>query len=412
MPIFFNNLNSILKHIMMKKIIGGVVVVLAIILFAVANPFSLNDAGNRQVIQTLQGDLSVKFDPGLYFSGFFSKVTTYPNNVTIQVGPEEKRSDKADYWEGLHYGTFAGGDQASIGHTTKWDLPNSNDEMIELHTTYNNITNLMTTTLLQYQKETATYSCQRMESEAHYSGGQSQLKEYFQDQLRKGQVLLNTETKMRVQDDGTSEQYIEVNEKTDENGEFLRTISDIQKYNLYASFVSIDHVDYDPRIDKKLQDKIDAAADESTSKQRLITAQQEEQEAIVNGRKLIAETTAREEADEQTAVIQARKAKLVSVENLAKAKNDAAANLATKKAAAEGDRLKVLAGLSPLEKATIEKETAIGVAKAIAGPQGVVFPKIVSGGSGVNGGGSGALQTLELKMLNDLINDLSGSKKK
>jgi len=390
----------------MKKIIAGVLVVVAIIVFAFINPFSLNDAGNRQVVQTIDGDLSVKFTPGLYFSGFFAKVTTYPNNVTIQVGPENKMSENSDYWESLHTGTFAGGDEASIGHTVKWDLPNTNAEMIELHTTYNNIYNLMTTTLLQYQKETATYSCQRMESEAHYSGGQSQLKEYFQDQLRKGQVLLNTETKTRIQDDGTTESYIVVEEKTDANGEFLRTTSDIQKYNLYASFVSVDHVDYDERIDKKLQDKIDAAADESTSKQRLITAQQEEQEAIVNGRKLIAETTAKEEADEQTEVIRARKAKLVSQENLEKAKFDAAANLATKKAAAEGDRLKVLAGLSPLEQATIDKETAIGVARALAGPNGITFPQIVSGGSGKSGS-SGALQTLELKMMNDLAKEMS-----
>ena len=97
---------------MTKKILVGGVLVLAIIMFAFVNPFSLNDAGNRQVIQTIGGDLSVRFSPGLYLSGFFSKVTTYPNNVTIQVGPEDKMSENADYWEDVHVGTFAGGDQA------------------------------------------------------------------------------------------------------------------------------------------------------------------------------------------------------------------------------------------------------------------------------------------------------------
>jgi hypothetical protein len=63
-----------------------------------------------------------------------------------------------------------------------------------------------------------------------------------------------------------------------------------------------------------------------------------------------------------------------------------------------------------LERATIEKETAIGVAKALAGPSGIVFPTIVTGGGG-SGGGSGALQTLELKMLNDLVTDMSKKKK-
>ena len=159
------------------------------------NPFSDNDAGNRQVVQTFGGELSVRFEPGFYFSGFFSTVTTYPNNVTIQVGPDDKKSDDADFHSLSNTGTFSEGDQATMGHTVKWALPINPDQMIDLHTTYSSINNLATTTLMQYQRETASYSCQRMTSESHYSGGQSQLKDYFQDQLRNGQVLLHSETK-------------------------------------------------------------------------------------------------------------------------------------------------------------------------------------------------------------------------
>lgn len=380
----------------------GIVLVIVLIAGAIINPFSLNDAGNRQIIQTIGGDLDVKFGPGVYFTGFFATVTTYPNNVTIQVGPESKRQAEADYWEGTHKGTFAGGDQATIGHTVKWDLPNKKPQMIELHTTYGNINNLMSTTLLQYQKETATYSCQRMESEAHYSGGQSQLKEYFQDQLRNGQVLLNTETKTRITKEGNSEKYIAVEEIMNaDSSDFKRTISDIQKYKLFASFVSIDYVKYDPRIDKKLKDKIDAAADESTSKQRLITAQQEEQEAIVKGRKLIAETTATEEAAEQKAVIQARKLKLVAAEKFEEDKFKAASTIALKKAEAEGDRLKVAAGLTPLERATINKETAIGIAEALAKRP---VPKIVMNGGGSGSGLSDAYTMEHMLLVMDKLN--------
>lgn len=382
-----------------KTIIMSVMGVLLFITALFTNPFSWNTAGERQVIETLTGELDVRFGPGVYWSGVLATVTTYPNNVTIQVG--ETEGDEVDFFEGLHSGTFAGGDQATLGHTVKWDLPNTKDEMIELHTTYTNIDNLMSTTLLQYQKETATYSCQRMESEAHYSGGQSQLKEYFQDQLRNGQVLLNTQTKTRITKDGNSEKYVEVEEKRDTSGNFLRTISDIQKYNLYASFVSVDHVDYDERIDKKLKDKIDAASDESTSKQRLITAQQEEQEAIVKGRKLIAETTAREEALEQEAIIQARKSKLVAKERLEEDKFKAASTIALKKAEAEGDKLKVAAGLTPLERARIDKETAIGVAHELAG---VKFPNsmVIVGGS--NGGDGGKVNPFDAVGLESFYN--------
>jgi len=368
------------------------------------NPFSVNDAGNRQVVQTVDGKLWVKFDPGFYFSGFWSKVTTYPNNVTVQVGPEEKKSEKADYWEVSHTATFSEGDQATVGHTVKWDLPNGDAEMIELHTTYSNIDNLMTTTLLQYQKETMNYSTQRLSSEGHYSGGQSQLKEYFQDQLRNGQVLLVTETKTRKLQDSTTKTYIEVRAKTTPDGRPLRTESDIQKYKLLASFSSVDYVKYDDRIYQKLKAKIDAASDEATAKQQLITAQQEALTVKAKGEKLIAETNAREEAARLEAVIRSQKEADVAEQNLKRDKLKAQSDLAIKRANAEGDRLKVAAGLTPLEKANIEKETAIGVAKALAGPQGIKFPEIVAGG-GTNGGG--ALQTLELKMLHDLSKEMS-----
>lgn len=237
------------------KLTGIVLGAIVLIVFAFLNPFTINDAGNRQVVQTIGGDLSVRFEPGFYYTGFFSKVTTYPNNITVQVGPEEKRSPEADYWSPPNTGTFAEGDQAQMGSTVKWDLPNKPELMKKLHKTYQSIDNLAKTTLMQFQRETASYSCQRMTSEAHYSGGQSQLKDYFQDQLRNGQVLLVTETKTNTLEDGTSKTFIIVDEKLDASGNPLRTVGDVQEFELTPSFVSIDYIRYDDRIYKKLEEK-------------------------------------------------------------------------------------------------------------------------------------------------------------
>jgi hypothetical protein len=381
-----------------------IVLIAGIVLFigGIANPISINDAGNRQVIQSLDGKLWVKFTPGMYISGFWSKITTYPNNVTIQVGPAEKKSAKADYWEASHTATFSEGDQALVGHTVKWDLPNGNSEMIELHTTYNTIDNLMTTTLLQYQKETMNYSTQRLSSEGHYSGGQSQLKEFFQDQLRNGQVLLVTETKTRKLEDSTTKTYIEVKARTNTNGTLLRTDSDIQKYKLLASFSSVDYVKYDDRIYEKLKAKIDAASDEATAKQQYITAQQEALTEKAKGEKLIATTKANEESAKLEAVIRAQKEAEVAFENLKRDKFTAQSTLALKRAEAEGDKLKVAAGLSPREKADFEMKTKIAVAKELAKAQ---VPNIVVGG----GGGSGAnpMDAIGINFLMDINERLS-----
>ncbi len=362
------------------------------------NPYSLNNAGNRQVVQSIWGDLSVRFEPGFYFSGFLSTVTTYPNNVTIQVGPDTKRSKEADYWSDSNTGTFAEGDQAKMGHTVKWDLPNTEKEMIDLHTTYSTMNNLASTTLMQYQRETASYSCQRMTSESHYSGGQSQLKDYFQDQLRNGQVLLQSETKSLVQDDGNSKTYIEVIPKLAADGSTLRTIGDVQRYNLKPSFVSIDYIEYNPRIYEKLEDKIDAAADEATSKQLLITAQQKEQTAVVEGREKIAQVKATEEAEEQKEVIQARKAKLVAKEQAEQAKYTADKIEQEGRAQASANRALVEAGLTPEQKMAMQIQiaevTSANLAKAST-------PQVVIMGGGGGGTGDvmsvfGAERTMEL----------------
>lgn len=342
----YKELNAVLD-IPVKWWLGTMLGVLFIFL-GVANPFSINDAGERTVVQPITGELWTQFNPGLYFSGFFSKRTVWPNNFTIQVSREVNKSPDADLWVASNSkdSTFSEGDNAELEHTVKWDLPNTESMLLDLHITYNNFENLMSTTLLSYQKKIASFSTQRMSSEAHYSGGKSQLDQYFQDQLRNGQVLLETNTKTRTLEDGSQETYIDVKPKLDDNNEMVRVESDIQTFGILSTYTSMDNVHYVEEIDVKLRQKIKYAADKANSKQELIAAQQEEQTAIVKGRKLIAERTATEEADEIESVIRARKAKLVAAEKLEEDKFKAASTLALKKAEAEGDKLKVMAGLS------------------------------------------------------------------
>lgn len=357
------------------KILAIVFVVLLVFLWG--NPMAINDATERTVVQTLGGDLSVRFQPGLYYAGFFSKKTVWPNNATIQVSHEETRSEDADLWNISQKGTFSEGDAATLGHTVKWDLPVTEAQMLDLHTTYMNMDNLMGTTLLMYQKKIASFSTQRMSSEAHYSGGQSQLDDYFQDQLNNGQVLLDTETKTRKLEDGTEKVYIQVNPRLDSNGNIMRSESDIQKYGIVASFSSVDEVEYEPRIYTKLEEKIDAASDEATAKQKLITAQQEALTAKAQGERMIAQTKATEEAAKIEAVIRAEKEAAVAAENLKRDKLKAASQLAIKRAQAEGDKLKVQAGLTPREVAEFDNARAIGVAREIFGGKGIVWPDVM-----------------------------------
>ena len=69
-------------------------------------------------------------------------------------------------------------------------------------------------------------------------------------------------------------------------------------------------------------------------------------------------------------------------------------------AEAHAARLKVQAGLTPLEAATIEKETAIGIAKALAESKVRWVPEIMINGQGANS--NTAMDAVGLNMLLDI----------
>jgi hypothetical protein len=97
------------------------------------------------------------------------------------------------------------------------------------------------------------------------------------------------------------------------------------------------------------------------------------------------------EQEFEVARLEAEKAKQVALKVKAEGEAKAAAN-----------RALVSAGLTPLERATIEKETKIGVAQALATIKLPTY--VVAGGSG---SGNTAMDAMGLKMMTDLVDKMS-----
>lgn len=374
----------------------GILAIVALA-FAFGNPFVHNASGERTYAQDpFIGTERVFFEPGFHWAGFFARTEAYPDVMSTVFDEDHLVKIR-----------FNDATQATAQANVRWELPKDPVSMINLHKSYRSADALQERTLSPYSMECLGFAAQLMESETHYSGGQSKLKEDFRDQLLNGQYVL--ETKVEYERDSVTQEKIKItdtNIRKDDRGVAVRIPSDVQTYNIRAVFAAVTNVDYEPIVDEKLQAKIDQSTKESIAKQELITAQQQALTEKAKGEQLVAKTRAEEEAAKLKAVIQAEKEAEVAAQNLRRDKLNAEAKLALKKAEAQGDKLKVQAGLSPLERATIEKETAIGVAKALAGPEGIAFPKIVAGGGGKTGS-SGALQVMELKMLNDLARDMA-----
>ena len=378
------------------------------ILLSISNPVGKNSYSYRQVVENpLTGSTWVQFKQGFYFKGFFSNHITYPDAITVVYSkPENIPTDGVSSLNLPVEIRFSDAAKAESEATVKWRLSNNEDEMLLTHKDNRTAEKLTQTMLEPFTSECLGFAAQLMESETHYSGGKSKMAEDFQSQLENGQYIIVTKSEY-VKDSvsNTSRNITFTEVRTDENGVPIRKKSNIKQYGITLVTATIKSVDYDAIIDEKLKSKIEASTRESISKQEAITAEQEAITAKIEGEKLIAETTARENSAKLEAVIRAEMVKEVAAQNKETAILNAAAELATKTAQAAGDRLKVQAGLSPKEQAEFDMKTAIGVAAAIAGPEGIKFPTIVSGGG--SGKGSGALQTLELKMLNDLVRDMS-----
>ncbi|MEM9836320.1 MAG: hypothetical protein AAF828_07445 [Bacteroidota bacterium] len=382
---------------------AATMLILAALLF---NPFSVNDQGYRTVVQGITGKEFVRFEPGMYWSGFFSKTTRYADVVTVQVERKEKKKDDISYFSLPIRCQFADGTYANqVGYSVKWKLPTKEERMLAIHKDYREQSRLAAS-LADYSKECANYSFQLMDSERHYSGGKSELAEAFKFQLRNGQYIIDQKEVVRI--DSTSGETIRAYEnyprrKADGSPELAK--SDVQQYDIVPNFVAITLVDYEAVVDEKLKAKVEQSTREAIAKQELVTAQQEALTAEMRGRQKVAEVRANEEAAKIQAEIRAQAQTAVAAEQAKQAKFEAERALAEGRAAAEVARLKVSAGLSPRERAEFEKETRIGVAAELAK---VKVPQIVIGGG--QGKSANPMDALGVNMLMEVMSKMEKQK--
>lgn len=327
-------------------------------LMLILNPFVHNNAGERTYVQDPYfGTENIIFDPGYHWGGFFCRTQNWPDVMSTVF-------DKK-------FGTvpirFNDATQGEATANIRWELPKDEQSMISLHKAYRNPESLQDRTLIPYGKECLAFSAQLMESETHYSGGQSKLKEDFRDQLLNGQYVLETKVEYRT-DEATKEQIkiTDVDLRRDENGRPITIPSDVQTYGIKAVFAAVPHVDYEPIVDKKLQAKIDQSTRESIAKQELITAQQQALTEKAKGEQLIAQTRANQEASKLEAVIKAEKEKLVAQENALKAKFTADKIEQEGRAQAAANKALVAAGLTPEQQMKLDIEIAKVVSENIA----------------------------------------------
>jgi regulator of protease activity HflC (stomatin/prohibitin superfamily) len=329
------------------------------------------DAGHVHVLQTLSGDMSVKTTPGWYWQGF-GKVTDYPISEDLVFGPGDDSDIPAVRV------IFNDSATADVSGNVRFRLPVDEKSILELHQTYRGIDGLVLTALPKLVAEALGQTSPLMKAEESYSSRRAEFTETARNQLTVGIYAKTSREVPRKNSDGTdtSDRVVEI--KLDENGlPVVQEPSPLKVFNIQLLQFTVTGFDYDQKTDELIgkrketeQLRITARAEAETAKMNAIKAEEE-------GKANVAVAKAKKEVEKISAVTEAEKEFEVAKFAALQAQEEAKKQLSIAKAEAEGARLKVAAGLTPQEKAQFAKETAIGVAEALAKTQ---WPSIMNFG--------------------------------
>jgi len=406
-----------MKSLNMKWVRWISIVLAGILCLLIMNPFGYNSMGYREVIESPLGNKSVVFKSGMYIKVPGSKITTYPNLVTIAY---TKQNTEATVNQELVEIRFMDATTAKAEVFVKYGLPNEEAQMVKLHEDFRNVTHLAGTGLAPYTRECLKYSAQLMESEQHYSGGMSKLSSDFRDQLDNGQYVVdNFENTERDSATGELTKTYENKIRLAENGIPVRNSNDLRDLGIGVRTHNIINVDYEKQVEQKLAKKIEASTRESVSKQNLITAQQEELTAAAEGRKKLVEIEYEKKEEQTRQLVEAETSVKLAVKDKEKQKIALEASLMEAKrikALAEAEaysKQKIMAADGALEKKLATyKEVQEMWANAFANYKGDLVPQIQTGGAGASGsnGGLDFMQLMSMKAAKDLSLEMNMKK--
>ena len=246
-----------------------------------------------------------------------------------------------------------------------------------------------------------------------YAEKKNDLIEYITDQLNNGVYKTTVKTIESVDPITGEKKTVKVAALIpDENapGGYKRSeVSPFSYYGLEIGQVAVSKIDYSDKVKAQIAQQQEANMMVQTSKAKTLAAQQEAIRAEEAGKAAAMEAKWQQEKIKAVEVTKAEQEFEVARLAALKAKEDAKRIEAQGLAEAAAAKAKVAAGLTPLEKATIEKETAIGIAQALADSKVRWVPEIIVAGNG--GNSNNAMDAVGLNMMMDIVKKMNSEKK-
>lgn len=394
-----------------KHIFGGLIAVLAIVFVACLGRIG-EDVKNEEIVVNqfpLSGEMEYWTTPGFKWQ-WFGKTTNYYKTSQLWFG-----SDNED---GKQMGNpipviFNDASDGQIYGSLRVKLPTDPTYLARIQTDYNGMDRLMQDLVRPTVTKVIYASGPLMSAFESYAEKKNDLIEYITDQLNNG-VYKTTVKTIETLDPITGEKKtVKIASLiADENapGGYRRSeVSPFSYYGLEIGQVAVSKIGYSETVRKQIAQQQEANMMVQTSKAKTLAAQQEAIRAEEAGKAAAMEAKWQQEKIKAVEVTKAEQAYEVARLEALEAKEVAKKIREQGEAEAHAARLKVQAGLTPLERATIEKETAIGVAQALAGSEVRWVPEVmVVGGNGSNG--ANPMDAVGLNMLLDIAKKQASSK--
>lgn len=389
--------------------------ILSLILIVIGQSTFFAREGNQYyVLSKLTGHRSAVMSPGLKFTIPFSIVQEWSKYIDVKgvrVGEDGQVSESTEGIEGVIPGgvkvMFIDRATADVFLSVRFELPADEDSFIKLVETYKTPDNLIKNTLLPTITEQLTNVSFMYSADEYVSGGASDYKLTIEDALKNGGFVvkrveiadtLYTPEIMTVDSLVNKPRQIQEirkltkNIKVIENGLPKRNPHEINTNKVITASVIVSDVALEKSFTDKLKQQRDISAEKIIEIQKIETAAAAQQRIIAEGE--------RDKAAERVAQEKAQVSKLINIETKVKeeeskrqlaeiavqtAELEAKATLIRERAQAESNRLKVLAGLTPQERADWDYKTAVGVAAELKSLQ---LPTTYIQGSGSANGSS------------------------
>lgn len=311
----------------------------------------------------LTGDMSVHGEPGIY-AKLAGNIEKYPRTLTFYFSSEHL--DGGNDESAPLKSTFMGNATADVSGMIKIILPSTDSARIMLHRDYGSVESLKMDLLRNTVASALKQTGPMFRPEEAFTTRRPEFTRIMNDILINGIPATETVVDSIVDGDKTIRLTKSIL-KLDKNGQLIiLNESPLKKYGITITQFDIKDFAFDTATTLLIENKkiaeqgiVAAKAEAEKAKQKALTA-------IETGKADVAKAEAIALVEKKTAVVNAEREAEVAYQKKLESIEKAAAMLTIQKAEAESARLKVAAGLTPQERAEIERDTRIGVAKALA----------------------------------------------